>query len=560
MKKKRKRYHRKRLIFIVVVVALLICTPFIRNVIHPKMYIASDTDQLSIKVHTMQGDEAYEQTIKIARGSRVEVREKGEDYSRVEYEGYQFTISNDYLVDHLEDCIQIDYVYPRRLLNLYKAKNGELSDVVVKKSEKLEVVSCDVEDLDTSTGSIRWYQIKKGKKNYWISGNYVETTKAASKKNYGSTISYSTAWDDYYGDGYSKDAYITQVDYKTQSARRYENNPLLTNTNSVHVSLENLVNNKDYYLSLKESTGINSITVELKGDGGPLFYESEVAKEYLSDPDAAMEGVVLTKEELADLMQEFRDHGYYMIGRIVTFKDSVFAKQNKKESITDEDNKLVEINEEYWPSVYSRKAWRYNVAIAKEVAECNVNEVQFDYCRFPDGTASMSEDLDMKNTYNESKVAAIQGFLIYATDELESYEVYVGADIFAWPVVVQDDQDIGQFLPAIANVVDVVSPMPYTDLFSSGAMDISDPTAVPGETLYEFTKRTKQEMDEIDGKALIRNWIQGYGGFDADDIKAQIKGINKAGYEGYIVWYGNGDPDDLKSIQKGFIDSKIAGT
>ncbi len=552
---KQQRYH-KQIIALLIVAFLIITGPFARELIHPRRYIASQENLMSVKVYTRQGNEAKETTIYIPRGAEVEIRQKGENYSRVEYQGHVFSVSNTVLASSLEECVDVDYVYPRRLLNLYENKNGELSDTVVTKSEQLKVVKADVKDLNTSTGNIRWYQIEKNNKKYWISGNYVETSKSASKKNYASSITYSTDWDEFFGKGYSKKAYIDQVDYKPQSKRVYENNSIQPNINSIHVSLENLVNDKDYYLSLNQTTGINSITVELKGDGGPIFYDSEVVRSYLKNPEDALQASLMTKKELADLMKEFQDHGYYMIGRIVTFKDSVFAKQNKSESITNKKGKLVAINEEYWPSVYSRKAWMYNVDIAKEIATCNVNEVQFDYCRFPDGTAPMVDSIDMKNTYDESKVAAIQGFLIYATDELEPYEVYVGADIFSWPVVVNDDQDIGQFLPSIANIVDVISPMPYTDLFSAGAMGIEDTTQEPEKTLYEFTKRTKSAMEEIDGNAYIRNWIQGYGGFSAKDIKAQIKGINRGGYEGYIVWFGNGNKSDLQSIEKGFIDSK----
>ncbi len=75
-------------------------------------------------------------------------------------------------------------------------------------------------------------------------------------------------------------------------------------------------------------------------------------------------------DELKDLIKEFQDQGYYIIGRIVTFKDQIFALQNSKESITDNSGNLIVHNDEYWPSAYSRKAWMYNVAIAKEVADC----------------------------------------------------------------------------------------------------------------------------------------------------------------------------------------------
>ena len=88
-------------------------------------------------------------------------------------------------------------------------------------------------------------------------------------------------------------------------------------------------------------------------------------------------------------------------------------------------------------------------------------------------------------------------------------------------------------------------------------MDIADPTAVPKKTLYKFSTIAKRQMDEIGTQAIYRTWIQAYSPFDASDVKAEIKGINKAGFEGYLIWFGNGDPNDLKGVQKGFVDSKI---
>lgn len=553
------RHHKKGLfITVLVIFALVICVPQVDALIHPKHYIACSGDTLEVTVsYYAKNDEAGQRVVSIPRGSEVELRELGEKTSTIVYKNETLTVDNDHLVDNLEDAIQIKYVYPRRLLNLLINKQGKLSDMVVRKGEKVKVVSVKTEDLDRKTGRIQWYQVKKNGKKYWINGAHVETTKSAATANYAQDITYSTYWDDYYGKGYSKDAYVDQIDYKPQPASRYADNPIRTDINSVHVSLSNLKNHKKYYLSLIKKTGINSITIECKGDGGNLFYDSDVPKKYLSKPSEALTGSVMSKQELKDLIHEFQDAGYYMIARCVTFKDSIFAKQNKKEAIVDKKGNFIEINDEYWPSIYSRKAWMYNVDICKEIAQMGINEIQFDYCRFPDGTASQKDDLNMRNTYNESKAAAIQGFFTYAKDQISPYHVYVAADVFAWPIVVQDDQDIGQFFPAIANVVDVVCPMPYTDLFSQGAMDIADPTAVPKKTLYKFSTIAKRQMDEIGTQAIYRTWIQAYSPFDASDVKAEIKGINKAGFEGYLIWFGNGDPNDLKGVQKGFVDSKI---
>lgn len=552
------RHHRRGFAMtIVVIIALLICIPIINGLIHPDVYLAPDSDMMTISIPYAQGDEARVKTMKLPRGTKVQLRSRGDIRSEVAYNDISFEVDNDQLANSLEEAVQADYVYPRRLFNLQINKHGKLSNTVVHKGEKLKVVRVDTKDLDTKTGTVAWYKVKKNKKTYWISGTHVETSEKAAQKNYGSGITYSKYWDDYYGKGYSKDAYIDQIDYKAEKKYRYKDNPIRTDINAVHVSLDNLAKHKKYYKSLNDKTGINAIVVELKSDDGRLAYQSEVPKDYLSKPKEALQTATLSTRDVKKLIKEYQDDGYYVIGRIVTFKDSIFASQNKSEAIVDKKGKLVTLNDEYWPTVYSRKAWMYNVSIAKEIANMGINEVQFDYCRFPDGLASEEDSVNLHNRYDESKVSAIQGFLTYAHDEIAPYHVYVGVDVFAWPVVIQDDNDIGQFFPAVANAVDVISPMPYTDLFSSGSMDIDDPTSHPKKTLYEFSKRAKNQLDQLNNGTIYRTWIQGYSPFDAGDVKAEIKGINQAGCQGYMVWYGRGDVEDLKTVQKGFVDSKL---
>lgn len=551
------KYWKKLFVLILFIVAMVICVPIIDTKIHPIRYIKSDSNELTMTVAYYQGEEAGQKTISIKRGAKVELREQGEESSKILYDGQVFTVPNENLTTSLEKAIHCDYVYVRRLFNLQHNKHGKLSKTVAKKGEKLKVVSISTKDYDEKTGDIKWYRVQKNHKKFWIAGAHVETTKKAAMENYAQDIIYSTYWDDDYGKGYSKDAYVSQMDYKPQEKVRYKDNPLRSDINSLHVSLSNLKNHKKYYLGLKKKTGINSFTIELKGDGGNLFYDSKIPEKYLKKPSEALSASIMSQSELKALIKEFQDAGYYIIARSVTFKDSIFAKQNKKESIVDKSGNFITLNDEYWPSVYSRKAWMYNVEICKEIAQMGVNEIQFDYCRFPDGTASQKDDLNLRNTYNESKASAIQGFFTYAKDELKPYHVYVAADVFAWPIVVQDDQDIGQFFPAIANVVDVICPMPYTDLFEAGSMDIADPTKAPKKTLYKFSEIAKRQMETIETKALYRTWIQAYSPFGAKEIKKEIQGINQAGFEGYLVWYGNGDPDDIKSVQKGFIESKL---
>ena len=376
----------------------------------------------------------------------------------------------------------------------------------------------------------------------------MESSRKLALKKYDQAISYSTYWDDYYKDGYSKDAYTSQIDYKPIKKETYNENPMPKHVKAIHVSMDNFINNQKYIEKLKD---INTIIVETKNDEGSILYASDVCKDYLSDPSLAINNAMISKKDLTKIIKEYKKKGFYCISRIVTFKDAVFAMENPKESLTDKSGSLVMHNNQYWPSAYSRKAWMYNVELAKECADLGFNEIQFDYVRFPDGTASANSKLNFHNTYKESKVAAIQGFLEYAKEELSPKHVYVAADMFAWPIVACDDQDIGQFLPAIANVVDVICPMPYLDHFSSGSFGIEDPVENPYDTLYAFTKISNEQLKSIKYPAKYRTWIQGYN-IDADGVKQEIKALKDTNYPDYMVWLASGDKKDIDKIKKGF--------
>ena len=446
------------------IVALLFFLIVAAYTLHPNRYITCAGNFLTVEKTHLKNGEAVIEKIKIPKGTKVKVHQKQEHSSIIIYNHDKLKVKNSNLANSFDEATHLDYVYCRRLVNLREEKGGKLSKVIVKKGEKVKVESIDQKDWDKDTGQMRWYKVKKQNKTYYLSGAYVESSRKLALKKYDQAISYSTYWDDYYKDGYSKDAYASQIDYKPIKKEIYKENSMPKHVKSVHVSMDNFINNQEYIEKLKN---INTIIVETKNDEGSVLYASDVCKDYLSDPSLAIENAMISKKDLTKIIKEYKKKGFYCVSRIVTFKDAVFAMENPNESLTDHNGNLVMYNDQYWPSAYSRKAWMYNVELAKECADLGFNEIQFDYVRFPDGTASANSKLNFHNTYKESKVAAIQGFLEYAKEELSPKHVYVAADMFAWPIVACDDQDIGQFLPAIANVVDIICPMPYLDHFSN---------------------------------------------------------------------------------------------
>lgn len=213
----------------------------------------------------------------------------------------------------------------------------------------------------------------------------------------------------------------------------------------------------------------------------------------------------------------------------------------------------------YWPSAYNRNVWEYNVSLAKEAVELmGFNEIQFDYVRFPDGlrTKEKNKQVDYKNTYNETKAQAIQRFLMYATNELHKLNVYVSCDVFG-----ESSSGYvtayGQYWPAISNVVDVISAMPYTDHFGDNASYWTNPY----NTMKNWGKTAAARQKEIPTPAIARTWITAYNtpywnptvAYNGEKLTDQIKALYEVGLDGgYMTWNSASNLDKYKKQKSAF--------
>ena len=115
----------------------------------------------------------------------------------------------------------------------------------------------------------------------------------------------------------------------------------------------------------------------------------------------------------------------------------------------------------------------------------------------------------------------------------------------------------GQYWPALSNIVDAISAMPYTDhTGGQGAWK------APYKTMNEWGKRAAKMQKRIMDPAVARTWITGYDtpywaptvDYNAKRLKAQIRGIEDAGLDGgFIPWNAFSDINkyrQYKSIWK----------
>ena len=123
----------------------------------------------------------------------------------------------------------------------------------------------------------------------------------------------------------------------------------------------------------------------------------------------------------------------------------------------------------------------------------------------------------------------------------------------------------GQYWPAISNVVDVISPMPYPDHFKDHDYGISDAYVwqVPYRLVYAWGKEAKLRQNEIPTPAKVRAWIQGYNSirkptviYDSDKILEQINALKDADlYDGFMCWNVLSDYEKLKTFKPAFEES-----
>jgi len=298
------------------------------------------------------------------------------------------------------------------------------------------------------------------------------------------------------------------------------------------------------YLDLVVEHGMNSIVVDFKDDFGMLRYHS-------TNETARAAGAIRPLFDAAELIDAAHERDIYVIARVVVFQDPrLYAYDNHRYALwdarlnrpwgvyreTDEGQRQIES----WVDPYSDFVHQYNVQIASEIQDAGVDEVQFDYIRFPsDGAAR--DIVTRHRGENTNRVAALSSFLSKARNALE---LPIGIDVYgfnAWYRTVYLGQDVEE----LARYVDVISPMLYPSHF---------PRSFYGELEYldwaEFLYRDgSARSTEITGDALIRPYIQAFligselqfsTPYYREYLLRQLQGAREGGASGFTLWNASG--------------------
>ena len=502
---------------------------------YEKAYLCADSPSVSYL------DENLEPAGTAVRGSEVtysaeNTRKKdGVTYYLTYLDSLKYGyIAETNLTDNPDDVVREESVFVRTPQNLRLDPDSVELGGLLEKGTELKIVGYDY----MTDGIVHLYQVTAGEETGYISGEYTASTQEAAIEAYdrfGVYMIHAGRADRFGGgDGES-------LDYYPRQKASFENNVMPEHVYALYLNCDpDVLGNIDAYIAYAKTTKINAFVVNIM-DGTSIGYDSPVYEEY--SPTAYQ----YAQNSVADyqaVIQKIKDAGFYVIGRLTTFNDSFFCQDHPEYAIADGSGESLYVAASYWPSAFCRYVWEYKVALAIDAVQTmGFNEIQFDYVRFPDNTDQYeaSGDIDFRNEYGETKAQAIQRFLMYATDILHEYGVYVGADVFG-ETSGNYVTAYGQYWPAISNVVDVISGMPYPDHFARNGT--YRPWEHPYETLLDWAESAAKRQAETPTPAVDRTWIQAYNAiqppyneYGVQEIGDQIRALREEGLtSGFMAW------------------------
>jgi hypothetical protein len=239
--------------------------------------------------------------------------------------------------------------------------------------------------------------------------------------------------------------------------------------------------------------------------------------------------------------------GMHSIARIAIFRDERLVRSYPELAVHShrnggpwrENGKLV------WTDPSQPKVQQFNIALASMVANSGIDEVQFDYVRFPaEGDQKDAQFVFQSEHPKWKRSDVIAAFLHDAYAELRPKGVLLSLDVFgvmAWQRPV-DLAHTGQDIPAMARFCDVLSPMIYPSHFFG-----MDGYAHPGDAPEHFIGESMERFMKVTAGTgvVLRPWLQAFAwrtrSYSPAYIVTQVKVARTRGGIGFLFWNARND-------------------
>ena len=274
---------------------------------------------------------------------------------------------------------------------------------------------------------------------------------------------------------------------------------------------------------------IDTVQLDLKDESGTIGYESQV-------PKAQEIGAVRADIDLAEAVRTLEDRGVRVVGRLVAFRDPVYAAAAWEAGDADQ---VLQTPSGGMLATYGGftnyahpDVRQYNLDIALEAVELGVDDILWDYIRRPEGEPSSMVVPGLVGPSSES----VASFLAETHEVLRQRGAYQGASVFGIAAAAGDS--IAQDVPAMAAVVDYLAPMIYPSHWGPGMYRVDSPINQP----YDITFKSLEDFQRVTAGTGVRllPWLQDftlYGvPYGPAEVKAQIDASAALGINGFFLW------------------------
>jgi len=277
------------------------------------------------------------------------------------------------------------------------------------------------------------------------------------------------------------------------------------------------------------------VIFDVKEIDGDIYYPSNVPM-----VKAIGAGSQITIPDLDNYVRAMHAKGVYLAARMVIFKDITLANARPDLAIHDQSGNVWDSPEGLaWLDPSNVETQNYIMDLAEEVAKSGVDEIQFDYIRFP----TQGDVNSTKYNFDEAsieKYEIIRNFIARVKDRIAPYGTKLSMDVFG--VIVwnnaYDSQFTGQRMECLGPYIDVVYPMIYPSHFGPGFAGYDNPGDYPYYFVSESVKLFQQYLAGTNVK--IRPWLQAfawrvdnYGWWYVDE---QVKAAHDTGVDEYALW------------------------
>lgn len=289
----------------------------------------------------------------------------------------------------------------------------------------------------------------------------------------------------------------------------------------------------DKVLHYAPLAGINAVVLHAKDPRGRLYWDSRHA---VAEPM----GASVCKGQFQRAVRRLRAQGIWVVAKLDVFIDARLVSHHPHLGVKDRQTEAPWADRHglHWANPHDPAVWRYNIELARELARLGVDEIQFDYVRFPtDG--DLERIVYPRSATPRSPAKTIGAFVAEARMALRGESAVISADLFGLTAWKTADFGVGQVIEEIAPHVDILCPMLYPSHFPPGFLGWKQPGRHPREIMRKSLERLEQRTDRP-----LRPWVQGFW-YTPEEINAQLDGIADTGRQDWSVWNPTGNYEAL---------------